>query len=214
MRVLVFGASITQGFWDSKGGWVSRLRNYYDEQTISEQDYETIPFIFNLGISGDRTVDVLNRFEAETRARLNDSGIAFIISVGINDTQFKDNEYRTDIKDYAKDLERIYKLAKTFSDKILFVGLTPVDDSRSFPFQWADAAISNERIKLFDDTLEEFCNENSVRYVKVFEKFREEFTNPERILELLPDALHPSDAGHEILFNLIKPAVVEMLEND
>lgn len=31
MRVLVFGDSITQGFWDTEGGWVERLRKYYDQ---------------------------------------------------------------------------------------------------------------------------------------------------------------------------------------
>jgi lysophospholipase L1-like esterase len=50
MRILVFGDSITQGFGDTEGGWVERLRHDYDVETIKDLRANTnYPTIFNLG---------------------------------------------------------------------------------------------------------------------------------------------------------------------
>lgn len=68
MRVLVFGASITQGYWDTQGGWVQRLRTHYDKKQIADLTKDN-PSVFNLGVSADTTKDILERFEAETKAR-------------------------------------------------------------------------------------------------------------------------------------------------
>ena len=87
MRVLIFGDSITQGFWDTDGGWVQRIRKAYDEETI-KADYE-LPTIFNMGISGDSSGDIVEQFEAETKARYNDDGIGFVFAVGVNDLRIK-----------------------------------------------------------------------------------------------------------------------------
>src|SRR6266446_3620690 len=71
MRALVFGASITQGFWDTEGGWVNRLRRHYDSQVIKGlHPEENYPTVFNLGISGDSTKGVLKRFNNEAKARV------------------------------------------------------------------------------------------------------------------------------------------------
>jgi len=68
-HILVFGTSTTYGAWDSEGGWVARLRKFLDEKTISS-NYKSEGLIYNLGVSGDKTEDVLKRFEPETKARL------------------------------------------------------------------------------------------------------------------------------------------------
>ncbi len=89
MRILVFGDSITQGFWDTEGGWVGHISRYYIEQTIKTQNYN-IPTIFNLGVSGDTSNEVLARFENEVKARLwPGEEIVIIISTGVNDCYIK-----------------------------------------------------------------------------------------------------------------------------
>ena len=39
MHIIVFGDSITQGYWDPHGGWVQRLRNFLDRKTIKKKNY-------------------------------------------------------------------------------------------------------------------------------------------------------------------------------
>ena len=82
-NILVFGASITWGAWDREGGWVQRLRNFVDEKNISNPDYDRM--IYNLGISGDTTENLLSRLENEVKTRLSEEETIIIFSIGTND---------------------------------------------------------------------------------------------------------------------------------
>lgn len=205
MRVLIFGDSIAQGFWDIEGGWVSRIRKYYDQQMIDGIDNDP-PTIFNLGVSGNSSGDVLARFEGETEARATEE-LAFVIAVGVNDARIKAGVNYSDTNLYRQNLGEILKLAKQYSNKVLFVGLTPCVEERSNPVSWGNTGYTNNRIKEFDDTLRKFCKENQVPFVEVFEKF----AKAEAENELLPDSLHPNDKGHQLIADLVKPKLQELL---
>jgi len=64
MKVLIFGDSITQGFWDIEGGWAARLRKTYDQKAVDSDDYDQ-PTIFNLGVSGNSNGDVIKPLKKE-----------------------------------------------------------------------------------------------------------------------------------------------------
>ena len=79
MNVLVFGDSIGLGLWDENGGWVGRLTEFLVKKSIAsdlDEDYE----IYNLGVSGDTTEGLVERFEFETRYRVGESETAIIFS--------------------------------------------------------------------------------------------------------------------------------------
>ena len=205
MRVLVFGDSITQGFWDIEGGWVSRIRKQYDQQMIDGM-YNDPPTIFNLGVSGNSSDDVLLRFENETKVRATEE-LAFVIAIGVNDARTKAGVNYSDTNRYKQNLGEILKLAKQHSNKILFIGLTPCVEERSNPVSWGDTGYTNGRIKEFDAALREFCDENQVRFVEVFKHF----TNSEAGGKLLPDGLHPNDDGHQLIADVALPKIQELL---
>lgn len=205
MRVLVFGDSITQGFWDVDGGWVSRIRKAYDQKVIETDDYEQ-PTIFNLGVSGNSSDDVLARFDNETKVRANEE-LAFVFAIGVNDACTKAGVNFSDVERYRKNLNEIVSQARQYSDRILFVGLTPCVEARSNPVSWGDTGYTNARIKAFDDVLKEFCEQNSISFVEVLEPFRE----AEAKTELLPDSLHPNDEGHLLIASIVAPKLEELL---
>lgn len=207
MRVLIFGDSITQGFWDIEGGWVSRIRKHYDQQMIDGTDNDP-PTIFNLGVSGNCSDDVLARFEDETKARATEE-LAFVVAIGVNDARTKAGVNYSDPTRYKQNLSEILRLAKEYSSRILFVGLTPCIEERSNPVSWGDTGYTNGRIKEFDDTLREFCEESQVPFVEVYEPFAK--TEAEN--ELLPDSLHPNDKGHQLIADLVTPGLFELLRN-
>jgi len=90
-RILVFGDSITYGNWDREGGWVQRLRKFLDKRNLTDPDFYCL--IYNLGISGNDTENLLKRFEFETEQRLKEGEeTIFIFAIGINDTQFLHSE--------------------------------------------------------------------------------------------------------------------------
>ncbi|MFH1461253.1 MAG: GDSL-type esterase/lipase family protein, partial [Patescibacteria group bacterium] len=92
VSICIFGASTAWGAWDSEqGGWTSRLKTYFHSQ-----DYREYVLLYNLGVSGDNTNDLLERFKPEAEAR---EPNLIIFAIGINDSQYvnsKDNP-RVDI---------------------------------------------------------------------------------------------------------------------
>ena len=60
----VFGDSITFGKGDTlEQGWCGRLKKYFENKGGNHR-------LYNLGISGETTKDVLERFDVEAKARV------------------------------------------------------------------------------------------------------------------------------------------------
>jgi lysophospholipase L1-like esterase len=197
MIVLVFGDSITQGLCDTEGGWVERLRKANNSTTF-----------FNLGIAGDSSNDVLARFDNETAARVDtEEQTAFIFAVGFNDSRTKSGLSFSNPENYERNLAETLKRAKKYSDKILFVGLTPCVETRSNPVSWSNSGYTNARVKQFDNTLREFCEQNGVNYVELLTSFQE----AQNKTDLLPDGIHPNNQGHQIIADLVAPELQKLL---
>ncbi len=199
MRVLVFGDSITQGFWDTDGGWVQRIRTVYDKETI-KTGYD-LPTIFNLGISGNSSGDIVGRFEAEAKARYQDEELGLIFAVGVNDSRTKLGVNFSEPEEYKSNLEKLLVMARKYSDKIVFVGLTPCVEERSNPVSWGDTGYTNARIRAFNQVLEDFCHDNALEFIDILTPF----TEAEAKTELLPDSLHPNNEGHQLIADIVLP---------
>jgi len=73
------GDSITFGFYDKEGGWIQRLRKFLDDKLLNELEgldkkilrklKNPYFFVYNLGISGNTTENLLERFEFERISR-------------------------------------------------------------------------------------------------------------------------------------------------
>ena len=211
MRVLVFGDSISQGFWDTEGGWVQRIRKHYDELLVRNNDSNQ-PTVFNLGVSGDFTSSVLKRFKHEVEARIwPGEEFTFIFSIGMNDSVYRDDEHDSEPEIYAEQLTQLLKLAKQFTSRTLFVSLFPAVDKLVQPLQWSTSGkcYSTERIKLFEDELEEFCRTNKAPLADIWTPLSK--TN--NLESLLPDGVHPNNEGHELIANLVLPELEKLLAN-
>jgi lysophospholipase L1-like esterase len=196
MRILIFGASVTQGFWDTEGGgWVSRLQNN-----------RFSPTFFNLAISGNTSAKVLERFEAETKARLwPGEELAFVIGLGTNDACVEAGQAWSSPEQYKQNMTRIIQLAKQYSSKILLVELTPCDESKTTPVSWGDYSYRSADIQKLNQVLAEISDEQKVPLVSIFAAFEG------REKELLPDGLHPNAEGHKLIANLVKPHLEKLL---
>lgn len=200
MRYLVFGDSISYGAWDKEGGWVERLRAKFDERFFNNsEDYN---LIYNLSISGDTTEDVLKRFESETNQRTKkDDEITFIFSIGANDCEFLHDkkEFKVPFNEFKKNIEKIIKLARKYSNKIVFVGFTPADDSKTDPIEWNEnISYLNKDIKKYNDELKSICKKNNVDFIKIFEGWMKLDYK-----KLLYDGVHPNTKGHRLIFEKV-----------
>jgi lysophospholipase L1-like esterase len=197
MHICVFGDSIAWGAFDyEKGGWVERLKTFLME---SEEDV----MLFNLGVHGDNTEDLVKRFHSESAAREPD---LIVFAIGINDSQYiktKDNP-RVSLKKFVKNISKLAKMANKFTEKIIFVGLTKVDESKTMPLPWdTDKYYDNESIVKYNDALGEFCEKNSLMYADM-----------RGVVEIqdLEDGLHPNAKGHEKMFEKLRVTVEGLID--
>ncbi len=211
MRILFFGDSLVQGFWDiDGGGWVQRIRHDYDKQTVKNMAGNW-PTCFNLGIDGDTTASVVKRlsYEVESR-RFQDDPFILVFQVGVADSVFAGEEVMATPEQYHDELDVLINGAQHYSEKILFVGLAPVNDKQCDPWPYYPAgniSLKNERILQFEEVLRKTCIGKGIPQVQVFEKFKQEQNGR----ELLADGLHPNEAGHQLIAELVKPELDKLL---
>lgn len=197
MNICVFGDSITYGAYDPiNGGWVNLLRNYFEKKF--EGEVET----YNLGISGDTTEGLLKRMENELIPREPE---IIVVSIGINDTQYiySQNDYLVTFDQFQKNIKDIWEIAKKFTSKIIFLGLTAVDERKTTPISWnTDKAYKNERVEIFNKFIRDFCHKNHLPFIEVNNLLSEQD---------LDDGLHPNTKGHQKIFEKVRPVVEQLM---
>jgi len=206
-RILIFGDSITYGAWDTmRGGWADRLKVFCMERELENPEFDYS--VYNLGISGDNSEDLLKRFEFEIKQRLEeDDGIINIIAVGVNDSQFvySKNNFRILPDKFKNNLKKVVDLSKKFSSKMIFVGLAPVDELKTSPIPWnIDKAYKNEYISNYNKIIKSICQENDVYFIDMFNEF-----NKIDYKKLLEDGLHPNSEGHRKMFEIVRDFLTE-----
>lgn len=196
MTICVFGDSITWGAYDpEQGGWATRLRNYFEAQ---DNDVD----VYNLGISGDNTADLLERMEVEAKAREPET---IVFAIGINDAQFihSANSSRVSLDEFQQNIAKLFSIAKKFTNKVIFVGLTRVDESKTAPIPWnTDKSYTNENVERLDCAIEKFCEENKLKFIPM----KDVVGNDDLI-----DGLHPNTQGHVKMFERMKSEIESLI---
>ena len=187
--VLVFGDSIVMGLWDERGGWPERLWNGRSR------------IVYNLGVDGETSEDVSNRFYSEAKSRGANKKSVIVFAVGINDSSRMDRAPRVDLAKYIRNMEGLIDGAREhFTEEIFCVGLAPIDQSKSVPF------ILEKTISFFsadqreyDLGLEKLCLRKGVRYVSLRNLMLED--------HLSEDGVHPLSSGHAIIAEKVLEAI-------
>ena len=191
--ICIFGDSITWGASDTEGGgWVTRLRNFYESEGLPvDQDVD----VYNLGVSGDNTDDLLKRFDIETEAR---EPSTILFAIGINDSQFiiSKGENRISESLFQKNLEVLFAKAKALTSKVAFIGLIVVDESKTIPIPWnTDENYTKENRDRYDSVIRKLCTKNHIPYLDMDEVVS---------IGDLSDGLHPNTTGHKKMFEAVR----------
>ncbi|HSW97112.1 MAG TPA: GDSL-type esterase/lipase family protein [Candidatus Saccharimonadales bacterium] len=201
-NILIFGDSIAYGCWDEKGGWAQRLKHTVDQKNIVA-GFTNDHFVYPLGIPGDTTHTLLQRFKQETDARfVPHEASLFIFAIGINDSLFnnKTNSCIIPLWKFKNNLQTLIHAAKRYTKQSVFIGLTPVDEAKVDPMSWLpECSYRNDFIKEYDAALQEVCVQENTSFVPVFEEWKKVDYR-----RLLLDGVHPNGEGHTILFEEIK----------
>lgn len=200
--ISVFGDSITFGAGDSlHGGWCGRLRKYFEAKGHHNR-------LYNLGICGNTTTDILQRFDSEVKARdkfIRDCDQQVIIfSVGINDSRLvgKEKNPETEIVVFDKNIQKLIDKAKLYTKEVIFIGLTPVDEN--FTSNYEGTAFINKRIKQYNDLIKMLCQKNNVPFFDMFKEF-----SKLGYQKMLDNGLHPNTEGYQKMYELIKSFLIQ-----
>jgi lysophospholipase L1-like esterase len=209
LQILVFGDSIAWGAWDRKGGWAQRLKSFIDEMNIKKiEDPNFYRPVFNMGIPGNNTQNLLKRFEFETKRRIyKNEKMIFILEIGANDSLYLQSKKGNWVRpsQFRKNVQKLIGLAHKYSSKIVFIGLLPVDDSRTVPLPWdTDKSCKNKYIREYNEIVRSVCKRNDVYFVDMFHRFMKRRYQP-----MLIDGVHPNDEGHEMIFLAVKNFLIK-----
>lgn len=152
MRILAFGDSFVLGAGDPYHlGWVGRT-------VLGRTDVT----LYNLGVRGDTSTDILARWRREAADRMRtDEPLRLVFSYGCNDCGLQDGALRVEPSDTLKNTQRILAEAAGICPVVL-IGPPPVPD----PLQRA-------RIASVGDALRIVSNQLRIAYIDVFTALRE-----------------------------------------
>lgn len=191
-KICVFGDSVAYGYSDiGNCGWVDRIK--------VELNYRDYTQIFNLGISGDDSRDVLNRFDSEIAARQHE---IIIFAIGLNDTKFLEDkdDVHVPFDEFVDNINKLVSKAKKVTDTVIILGITPVNEEDVNPAPWnTNKSYTNNRIEKYNQALLEISKENNLDFIDFYKIFTEQ-----NYKELIHDGLHPNSKGHKIIFNEVK----------
>ena len=184
--ILCFGDSITFGRGENPSrGWVGRLKADFE----SEDYYNCV---YNLGIPGDTSTDLLKRFRTEVSQRVRyqreDDRFVICIAIGINDSP----EAPVDV--FRQNMTKLVRASQEFTEEVFLIGCTCVDEGRTDPYE--DTYFSNEKIRQFNSIIQQIAREYEVRFIDVFDILEDK--------TLIDDGIHPNSEGYEKLFHRIK----------
>ena len=126
-----------------------------------------------------------------------------ILSIGINDTQEFNGNYKNSIEQYRTNIEQISKCVMDKGFNMIILGLTRIESDKKFlwkPNKYYNNDIISEYdndlslILGYDGELKEFCKNNRIKYIPMQEVLKKED---------FIDGLHPNHNGHKKIFEKI-----------
>lgn len=191
MKILVFGDSlVSDAIYEGFENWVTKLRKFFKGFSF-----------FNLGMGGETSKDLLKRVDGEIKARGAD---IIIIRIGTNDARYNNKvakSVETSLVDFKRNIKKLIKICKKYTNKIIFLGNIPCDESKTTPTIWSENEFFvNESLKKYNDVMKEVCNKEKIYFIDLFNKFRK--INYKKLL--LDDGLHLNSKGNKKIFEIVK----------
>ncbi|MHB8860247.1 MAG: SGNH/GDSL hydrolase family protein [Minisyncoccota bacterium] len=201
MRIIIFGDSITQGFWDTEqGGWANRLHVNVLQRGV-DTGFEQYHSVYALGVDGELLVQLPSRFDAEFERRWKDGNTFTIFAYGINDSMTdKSGAYVTKLSDFKQQYAAVIQKAKR-AGQVALIGLAPIDQSQLNPVPWhTERSYLASSRAAFDKAVQELAEEHGCLFIPMDDVFGDD------VVSKTVDGLHPNAEGHRLMFERVKGA--------
>lgn len=188
IRICFLGDSLVNGAGDETSlGWAGRVCAATNTRASGVTYY-------NLGIRGNTSTDILQRWEKECALRLPDACDGrIVLSCGINDTVIVNGKLRVSPEASCANIREILRGAQRF--KVLLVGPPPVDD-----------AAQNDRINALSQAYAHEAVALDVAYIDLFssllcdESYKQDISSN---VGCYPPGFHPTSSGYAKIANVV-----------
>ncbi|TAK89191.1 SGNH/GDSL hydrolase family protein [Patescibacteria group bacterium] len=195
--ICIFGDSITWGRGlESRVGWANLLRNELEAQDDSIH-------VYDLGIDGNTTHDLLERVPGEAKVRKPD---IIIWAIGVNDSAYRKTPNYPLIKaeQFEDNLDTLFELGAEMAQKQLCVGIAKGSDANTTPLPGSTTGkcYVKQRVREYDEIIKSVAMDTGIEYVSISSVLSDND---------FYDGLHPNEKGHKKIFERVLPAVEELL---
>lgn len=213
--VVAFGDSTTA----TRGNlniYANRLETDFEARNIDAH-------VVNAGVPGNHTQDARLRFEQDVLAYRPDVSI---IQFGINDAAIDvwktppATTPRVDLKQYEENLEHFVTVLKAQGSQIILMTPNPLrwvpqmlELYGQAPYQPLDEDGLNVILTDYAETLRNVAQRHNVPLVDVYQAFEDYGDQAgQSVNDLLLDGLHPNDAGHQLIGQLLNAELQDLLK--
>ncbi|MDV3955105.1 peptidase [Elizabethkingia anophelis] len=205
INCLCFGDSITYGEYDGiSGGWTDILKRYFHSRFINENIEELN--VFNLGIGGETTNGLVNRFSIEADARTSPDQNLIFFAYGANDVAMKEGKRMTDVIKLRANLQEVVEKAKKITPYLYIISILPVASAIDGITVPSGKQRSNQIIEEYNQSLQEFAAQHEIVFIDLYHSF---FAEKDILLSV--DGVHPNDKGYQFIAEHIKPFIERFL---
>lgn len=187
--IAFLGASSVEGFMDSEGGgFVTRFRKW--RQSINPRTS-----IYNLGIQGDTTNELLVRINLELQMR---RPKLIIFQFGSNDLSRdggEDSPHKVYLEKFKDNVKTLIEIGLKYGE-VIVVGSYPFIDSKTRPVYFGDYYYHLYDLVDYMDGVSQICQQMSVPYLDIMNKWIK--TDFHKWID--DDGLHANSEGHQRIF--------------
>ena len=211
LQIFIVGSSSAYGVGAETAGWGDLVKQHMHGLMYGSDGVGEKCEVYNFTKSGATIGFVKNTFPEQLKQYGRDVETMVIVSAGGNNSKAEGtpNNFVSTPKEFEEEMRDLLKALKNSSDKVLYVTGGFVDESKTNPkpnpLTGGKSYFSNERRKQFSTITRKLCEELRVTYVGLDvdkDKWIQNY--------LYVDGLHPNQAGHELIFQNIKPHLPEL----
>ena len=209
-QILFFGSSSVQGVGDPEGGWVDRFKREMHRQAYGGSQGGTRNEVFNLGIRGDTSSQILQRLPYELPARqIPGQPLVVVLNSGTNDSRAEDSptNFVFNVQEYMVTMQNIIEFTRSYTSNIVLIGLTPIDDTHTRPMP-DNMYFSQARVQEFDEAMTEVARSNHLPKIELYASM---LALDWRAM-LYEDGLHLNNMGHEWLYQRIRQPLMNVVQ--
>ncbi len=134
-----------------------------------------------------------------------------IVQIGVNDSSERgsNRDLAVSQDQYEENLNDLVSRMQPSVSQIVFVGLSACDEQKVLPVSWGEFYYSNQNIREYEEIMQRVATEREIPFVAIFDEFTCASKSDK---SLLHDGLHPTDSGHQLIYDIVKEQIDSVLQ--